>query len=200
MGIPTKAPVLAPAAMTWTGFYVGAQAGVGWATTNWTNTIGITTNKFDGSGVVGGVTAGYNWQAPGSRFVFGIEADISASGVDPTKTTLACGVSCESNLKAFGTIRGRVGYSAFDNTLLYVTGGAAVGRFDYRLTGFTEDQTHWGWTLGAGVEYALTHHWSMKIEYLYTKFENGSLNVPPFPVITVPFDMNLVRIGVNYRW
>src|SRR3954451_20030995 len=58
----TKAPALAPG-YNWSGFYAGVMGGYAWATNG------------NGSGGFGGGTLGYNWQAPGSQYVFGIEVD-----------------------------------------------------------------------------------------------------------------------------
>ena len=100
---PAPAPVFAPVPVfTWTGAYVGLNAGWGWnnndnnngffggGTNNYTvpllgggvATYSLTTpNTFFGNGgndngFVGGAQVGYNFQMPGSAFVFGVEADI----------------------------------------------------------------------------------------------------------------------------
>src|SRR5262245_58886530 len=59
-----RAPVMAPV-FNWSGCYLGVYGGYAWGTSD--------TSGFDG-GIAGG-TIGYNWQAPGSMWVFGIEAD-----------------------------------------------------------------------------------------------------------------------------
>ena len=70
----TKAPpaVVSPA-YNWSGFYVGAMGGYGWGTNA-------------GSGGFGGGTVGYNWQLPGSQFVFGVEVDAAGASIKDSFT------------------------------------------------------------------------------------------------------------------
>jgi outer membrane immunogenic protein len=75
----TKAPPpLVSPAYNWSGFYIGAMGGYGW-------------DSGDSSGGFGGGTIGYNWQLPGSQFVFGIEVDAAgaASRTASLKTSAA---------------------------------------------------------------------------------------------------------------
>jgi outer membrane immunogenic protein len=156
---PTKAPALA-ALYNWTGFYVGANLGYGWAngTDSFTVNPGGATVGTSGnlSGIVGGGQLGYNWQV--SSLVFGIEGDLDAA--DQSRTAAApcgagCTVSATDRVRWFGTIRGRVGFAA-DRWLFYVTGGAAwqnlsnsvtvtAPPFTFASSGST---TRGGWVLG----------------------------------------------------
>ncbi|XIA67860.1 outer membrane protein [Bradyrhizobium sp. TZ2] len=78
----------------------------------------------------------------------------------------------ESRVDAFGLFTGQVGYAA-NNVLFYVKGGAAVTSNDYRsftvvgnaLAGSTNDDTRWGGTVGAGLEFGFAPNWSAGIEY-----------------------------------
>jgi outer membrane immunogenic protein len=111
----------------------------------------------------------------------------------------------------FGTVRGRLGY-AQDGWLLYVTGGYAYARLTTDASAsaggisasLSQQDFRSGWTVGGGIEVALTPRWSLKTEYLYMDF--GSKNttwtatgLPPLSDST-KLNMNLVRIGVNYRF
>src|ERR1700722_3270123 len=76
--MPVKAPMVAPVANTWTGFYVGASLGGQWL--NYSGTIlaapagvGATRSQNTASVRAGGY-AGYNWQI-GPRWVVGLEGD-----------------------------------------------------------------------------------------------------------------------------
>jgi outer membrane immunogenic protein len=138
------APYLAAPVFTWTGFYVGLNAGAGWnnnrgiATTVDTlvNPIyGIGDNSND-AGFTGGVQAGYNMQF--GSFVAGVEADINYidrnggnnNGAFPAAPATAGTdflVSRGGNSNNwFGTLRGRLGF-AFDRFLVFGTGGLAFG-------------------------------------------------------------------------
>ncbi|WP_245576787.1 outer membrane protein [Kaistia adipata] len=126
------APVVeAPAAFNWTGFYVGVHGGIGGGDfdTSFVNDAGDyavdwSDNAFGG---FGGAQVGYNWQfAP--NWVVGAEADLAASGIkasfEERQGDFSYGL--EAKIDWFGTLRGRLGY-AFDNLLVYGTGGAAYG-------------------------------------------------------------------------
>ena len=63
---------------SWSGLYIGVHAGYGWSDLDWTG--GGTTVGDSGEGWVGGGQIGYNWQR--GALVFGVEADISGSGID----------------------------------------------------------------------------------------------------------------------
>src|SRR5882724_12000043 len=73
---PAAAPVYRPAptpAFNWSGFYVGAMGGYGWSDRGTVN--GVVGTGLDAKGGFAGGTVGFNYQAPGSMFVFGAEAD-----------------------------------------------------------------------------------------------------------------------------
>jgi outer membrane immunogenic protein len=141
-----KAPPLpAPAADTWTGFYVGANAGYEWLHSS---AYGIAPDPatlvfINGSGTVfpgalsgrsgeGGVQIGYNWHV--QYWVLGFEADFQASGGQaqatlPSATVFGPNqVTNVASLNRFGTARLRAGWLVTPSTLVYATGGFAYGR------------------------------------------------------------------------
>ena len=75
--MPAKAPAYVPVGYNWTGFYLGINGGYGWGRSRWS---GFGTSADPSGGMVGG-TAGYNWQALGSPWVFGLEGDIDWSNM-----------------------------------------------------------------------------------------------------------------------
>jgi outer membrane immunogenic protein len=169
-------PVVKPPAFSWAGFYIGVNAGLGWANSGAINItdprVGqVNMNTVGKTGFVGGGQIGYNWQH--ERWVFGLETDIQYSD-------LKSGVSWaayewfgyqSSNSQYLGTVRGRVGY-AFDRTLIYLTGGLAYGGLNGNWWhGSTSNQ---GWTLGGGIEYAFTDNWTGRIEGLYVDLNSGN--------------------------
>jgi outer membrane immunogenic protein len=145
-------------AQNWTGFYIGANTGAGWGKTSSVNQpldpasglfffstdTGFAPGSFDTSlrpdGWLGGLQAGFNWQA--GVFVFGVEADIQKSAIDGSFSRSAYIVpanfgalypvvlNTDSDLEWFGTVRGRVGFLITPNFLLYGTGGLAYGHVD----------------------------------------------------------------------
>lgn len=235
------APAVAPAS-SWTGFYVGGHAGYGWGHSDVPiqviDPLGLATNaiadgafplrySFDRSGYVAGGQIGYNYQI--GRFLWGVEADISASGIDGEQQILTprcpnfCGSPNLSNTSQdmdwFGTARVRFG-GVVNNWLFYGTAGVAFGEVKYSywqnnavfglgglLNTFGADtKTHVGWTAGAGLEYGFGR-WSVKAEYLYFDLGDHSFLVPhntaPTLIQYSPKFENrgsIVRAGLNYRF
>lgn len=184
---PPAEPVVAPiTAYNWTGFYAGANLGGEWLHSKQSG-YGIDRSTTPGS-VFGGLQAGYNFQT--GPWVVGAEADVGYG--HPTKTTLLG--RAEENWS--GTIRARGGY-AFDNVLLYGTGGFAWANFKISdsAAGLDKTTTRAGWTLGAGAEYAFTKNISVKGEYLYADY--GKANVGG---VESKLSDHLVRMGVNYKF
>jgi outer membrane immunogenic protein len=152
----TKAPVMAPI-FSWTGFYIGLNGGYSWGRSNTDFTItGVPAGSVsqDMNGWLGGGQIGYNWQS--GTFVFGLEADIQATGQKGTfnfATATSCPIiniavlpcltgsgGIEQKLPWFGTLRGRLGVTPAPTWLLYVTGGLAYGEVDTNAT-FTATTT-----------------------------------------------------------
>ncbi|MFG1377143.1 outer membrane protein [Xanthobacter autotrophicus] len=172
------APYVQPvAAFTWTGFYIGANAGYGW---------GSTVNS-DPGGFIGGFQAGYNFQFA-NPFVLGIETDFNFSGLS------AGGYS----LDYLGTVRARLGWS-FDRVLVYGTGGFAYGQSSLDVLGLSSSSTQTGWTIGAGAEVAFDRNWSARAEYLYVDLGSAT-----YPTVIGPVESginaNILRAGMNYRF
>lgn len=187
----TKAPApVAPPVFNWTGFYIGANAGYGWADSSF----------GDADGFIGGGQIGYNWQGIGSPFVFGVEADLQFSDMNTSATVGA--VTADGDVDAFGTLRARLGY-AFDRAMIYGTGGLAFTKTKLTLSApgvsISDDSWSTGWTLGAGVEWAFMPNWSAKLEYLYVDSGDIDLTLAGTSV-TGDYDFSVVRAGLNYRF
>jgi outer membrane immunogenic protein len=105
------------------------------------------------------------------------------------------------------TFRGRVGY-ARDNWLIYATAGGALANVANSIVApvgtISDQQWHWGWTAGGGVEVKLSRDWSAKVEYLYVGLQDKSYFTPaPSPAFPgnqrLHLDDHIVRVGVNYK-
>jgi outer membrane immunogenic protein len=211
---------LPPPAFSWTGFYVGLNGGGGWGQTSHTASFGpvgtlpLTTGYFDADGGLAGGTLGYNYQM--GHWVLGAETDLDWSDIKATQSTsVALGgavgqFSLSSELMWLDTTRVRLGW-AYDRVLFYGTAGAAVGGLQTNANASAsllgagragvfgtsgDTQTRFGWTAGAGIEYAFLNNLSAKVEYLYVDL--GSQN--QLLVDTVKFNTNMVRAGLNLRF
>ena len=133
--LPVKAPVYrAPppvAVFSWTGCYVGGNVGGLWARSDWTNLNGTSLGGHDADGWLGGVQAGCNYQV--DRWVFGIQGDYDWTGAKGSSPdAVIIGDLDETKIKSLASVTGRVGY-AWDRFLVYVKGGGAWERDDYRF-------------------------------------------------------------------
>jgi len=183
-------------AYNWTGFYLGLNAGYGWARSCWD---GFAVNTSPSGGMIG-VTAGYNWQGMGSPFVFGLEGDIDWANI---KGNVVCpaATTCETKTTWFGTFRGRVGY-AFDRIMPYVTGGVAFGNIQANRTGFSGASSgNLGWTVGVGLEAAIADRLTGKLEYLYASIGDTNCSIAECgTAANVDLRLNILRAGLNYRF
>jgi outer membrane immunogenic protein len=166
------------------------------------------TDVFNTSGFLFGGTAGFNF--PISAVLVGLEGDIDWSGLSGNATNCAVNASgaaaaCQTKSNLLGTARARVGY-AFDRTLIYVTGGTAFAPVQTGLSppSTFDAATKFGWTAGAGVEFAFFGNWSAKAEYLFVDLAAASCstaaNCGSATGSSVAFTENVVRGGFNYRF
>jgi outer membrane immunogenic protein len=185
---------MAPA-FTWTGFYAGVNAGFAWG--DFTGTGGRLFDDADG--FVGGGQLGYNVQF--GQFVVGLESDLQWTNFEADRlATTALPVGSDAQLDWFGTTRARAGV-AFDRTLVFGTGGLAYGGAEVALPGIaSDDNTHVGWSLGAGVEHAFTNNLTAKVEYLYTDLDDESYNLGAQGTPSAGAEFSTVRGGLNYKF
>ncbi|CAM5765060.1 porin [Labrys miyagiensis] len=195
-------PVIVP--FSWTGFYAGVHAGAVFTNSS-ARVGGVDFNSLDNTGFIGGAHLGYNYQFDGG-FVVGLEGDIDYTSLDKDTSTVLGGTLFTANIKSEwqGSIRARVGY-AFDRFLPYITGGVAFG--DEKFTAVqtvpfarvSNSDTRTGWTIGAGLEYALTDNWLLRGEVRYTDFGHNS-----FTNLGVPARVKLnevsTTLGVSYKF
>jgi outer membrane immunogenic protein len=197
----TKAPAIAAAAYNWSGFYVGVMGGYGWSDD--VTVAGVDVTGADIKGGFGGGTIGFNYQAPGSQFVFGVEADAAWADLSHSETILGLGTG-RQRINSFGSVTGRVGV-AVDTVLLYAKGGYAWANNEFSLTALgltlSDTQFHSGWTVGGGAEWAFAGPWSAKAEYMFARYdsENYFGGIAP-PGVGFGMDVHTVKAGINYRF
>ena len=150
-------------------------------------------------------------------WVVGIEG--AASGGNISKTTTFATTVAEpgddtatfrSTTDFLASITGRIGY-AFDRWLVYGKGGVALVGDRYHAQDvdgfyfFDATENRIGWTAGAGVEWAFTPEWSVKLEYDYYGFGTKSLLFIDSTISGVQAPVNIsqniqvVLLGVNFH-
>ena len=222
--LPIKAPTnKAPVAAIydWTGFYVGVNAGLG-VGRDLTTINAPATNFTEISyqspfGALGGVQAGYNWQA--GHWVFGVEADIQGADLHDNYTCVSSclptrAITFDQRIDWFGTARARLGYAS-GPVLTYVTGGFAYANvkdtiantftpvfggiaFPVTTTTVVNEGIRTGYAIGSGVEASLGGNWTGKIEYLYLDLGNRSATIGANS-FSFEYREHIFRGGLNYR-
>ena len=234
--IPPAQPQVVIPPFTWTSCYAGVQAGGGWGKKELTDSVGIfsgvtgySSTSVDVTGYMVGGQFGCDYQfAP--TWVVGIEG--AATGGNISKTTnffvpsipVAPGISDTASFRSttdfLASITGRIGY-AWDRWLVYGKGGVALVGDRYHAEDvdgfyfFDATENRIGWTAGAGVEWAFTPEWSVKLEYDYYGFGTKSLSFtdttilgspvgsggpPPFIApANINQNIQVVSLGVNFH-
>ncbi|MEO5755270.1 MAG: outer membrane beta-barrel protein [Mesorhizobium sp.] len=91
----------------------------------------------------------------------------------------------------------------------YITAGVAAAK--YEVTAIStgpageipyHDETHIGWTVGAGVEHAFTDKWIARVEYRYSDFGTKDLSIAAGlgQVADVSLQTNDIRVGLSYKF
>jgi outer membrane immunogenic protein len=238
----TIAPVVAPVPMfVWTGFYVGLNGGyaIGDGGTSTIGTAGfqglIAPGVVPGSlntkadGFIGGAQIGYNVQF--GALVVGVETDIQFTDMKKTAGFIGAPVlgtqlntSTTSEMEYFGTLRARLGFTPFDRLLVYGTGGLAYGHIKtssgvvgVQAPGLvwsgSDSETKFGWTIGAGLEYAFTNNLTLKGEYLYYDLGKTTVSALGNAAVRGTAALNgidyvsstenrgsIIRAGLNYKF
>lgn len=223
----------------WAGMYMGVNTGYGFSPSDTgftpnspSATVAIltadapTSLHVENAGFLGGGQLGYNWQT--GPFVFGLEADLdyaNIGGTTATTSVLDTTTTTDQKISWLGTARVRIGKAIADELLVYATGGVAFGQtklsVDQREPGIncplnfmcssgSTSGMSVGWTAGAGLEYAVARHLSLKGEYMYVDLGSRTVSMtdtgffagsaPFLYTAKADFSANIVRMGLNYRF
>jgi opacity protein-like surface antigen len=220
----------------WTGLYVGAQLGGLANLSEISDPLGPSMfgNPNLGTGPFAGGQIGYNYQS--GTVVYGLEADVAFTETRGTSTCSSLSgtfinSNCKVGMDAFGTLAARLGLAlgADGRSLIYGKAGAAWssgsidvatndgmnGELGNPFTRAHSSVNRWGWTLGAGMEYALEGNWSVKGEYDFAGFGRQSVALPASayvapdgavgPIVAArqgrfSDDLHLFKLGLNYRF
>jgi outer membrane immunogenic protein len=246
------APAYYPVATVydWGGAYIGINGGYAFGQSEWSDALNPSGNASSGNFHVNGGLVGATMGVSGQwgAWVLGVEGDFDWQGLSGTSGSPFCtslitstatntqltpagpitvnappaGLSCKTASNWLGTFRARFGY-AWDRVLLYGTAGGAGANVETALSGLPyQNNAEWGWTAGAGVEFAFAENWTFKVEYLFVDLVgNVSCNhgyscgydaaalqtVTPASTIpavnsnsTVKLNENIVRVGLNFKF
>lgn len=208
LGLVLAAPVPEAATpFTWSGVYFGAQAGYGWGKTEHSFSNGAPSGTSDLGGPVGGLYAGYNAQF--GAVVLGVEGDIGLDdAIGSFRDDRGITSAGSARLEWDAALRGRFGAS-FGRSLVYATGGIAFAGYEFKggpdsgrvCCGYSETLT--GWTVGAGVEHAITNHLITRLEYRYSDYGDASARLEAgYPNVKMRTEntMSTVRAGLAYKF
>ena len=185
---PPAPAVAETAVFDWNGAYLGIYKGGTWVNGDFRVPGDSAHETFNGFTL--GKFFGYNFMY--DSFLIGAEGDITYNWNDNHYRAL--GQKNDVGTDWGGSLRGRLGY-AFDHTVVYATGGwAATRAFIDSPTG-DGDHTFNGWTVGAGVDWAVWENVFVRGEYRFTNFGNDKING-----VKVDLDQNQALIGVAYKF
>lgn len=219
--MPMKAPPAPRVVSDWAGFYLGVHGGYGWARFSSDNfdplsalIPGALHNPQPQGGLFGG-HAGFNWQR--GAWVGGLEVDFSGADLREAQSFSdpgAIAASLATKIDMLATARARFGFLPAQNLLVYGTGGVAWGHASAKETVeasgvrsiVATNESMFGWTVGAGLEYRLVENLLLRVEYLHYDFvrqdftwANQSVAVTPL-VVNATTRIDAVRGGLSYKF
>jgi len=194
-----------PPPFNWTGFYVGANLGGGWASSTLHDSFTGVSLGNSSSGVVGGGQLGYNYQT--GIFVLGGEWTFDGTSLNASRT--AGSLQGAANTNWITTVAARFGVAA-NNVLYYGKAGGGWANNSATLTNLNNgtqvgsSNTNGGWLLGAGIEYAFMPQWSAKLEYDYLGLNtwnvNSTLFAPNVDQFSVNRNIQTLTVGLNFKF
>jgi outer membrane immunogenic protein len=200
---------------SWSGFYLGVDAGYGWSNVDHSITVNALTVTVptNAKGFIGGIYGGYNWQF--NQFVAGVETDVSWGNITGTNSVVGksglvpFAFQAEDRLRWLGTTRARLGFLPVPSIMIYASAGVAYGGIEDSVIGSvgsssvsssfaqssSTSETRFGFAAGAGIEWAINNNWMTRAEWLH--YNLGST--------ATAFDAshqsgNIVRVGLGYKF
>lgn len=174
----------------------------------------------DEGDIMYGIAAGYDFRSPNSNVTFGVEAELADSSV-------GIGESYVGNIEGFDVdatasadagrdiyVGARVGGVLSENVLVYAKGGYTNMSIDFGVNGTidgepfggSENATFDGVRFGAGVEFAFSQSAFAKLEYRYSNYRDGEIELDgeTFDLGDLFDDADLTRnqfvAGVGFRF
>jgi outer membrane immunogenic protein len=203
--MPLKAPPMPAPVFSWTGPYIGAQGGFGWAQETWIfpnvqSFAPLPNSTFSTSprGALAGGEIGYYIGMNGTPIVFGFElagdwTDVKQTVVGPFAPVFPAD-AFTTKLRDLETYMARAGI-AFGNWLWYVEAGAGSGRIELSAvsgapvagTTFTTSERGGGIAVGGGIDTVWAQHLLLGVEYKYVDLGTfGTRNFNAVCGVTAP--------------
>lgn len=185
----------------WGGAYIGGQIGYSWAKNKLYG--GDDDISASSNGFMGGIYTGYNWELS-NAYLFGLEGDINYSDLsqDTEIEIKDRDYDWNSRVEWEAALRARFGIN-YERWLPYVAGGLAFAGVKHNLTTDNTDigtASHIavGFTLGAGVDYALTNNLLLRAEYRYSDY--GKKGIDDNDLVEAKLTTNNIRLGIAYKF
>ena len=159
-----------------------------------------TPGSVSADGLLGGIVGGYSWQH--GPFVIGVEGDFLASDVGGSARINGGRNKVSPGFDTLADLRLRAGITALPNLLLFGTFGGAWANADLPINGpggAFREATFFGWSAGAGAEYAFDQNWSARFDYQFTDFDAETIKYPGGTQTFDP-DSNTYRGSLIYRF
>jgi outer membrane immunogenic protein len=155
------------------GWWLGGTIGGATSSTRFSGTH----SDISGSGLIGGVTGGYNWQ--NGPIVIGLEGDVLTGEDEGNQHFDGGAYNAKTSLGTTGDLRLRAGVTVVPQVLVFATLGTALTDSNYAIIGSGGGSTSdplFGWTVGGGAEVAFSKNWSARFDYQYTDFDSNSVS------------------------
>ncbi|WP_435655853.1 outer membrane protein [Brucella pituitosa] len=200
------APVVEAVPFSWTGGYIGVSAGYMFDNTTRATASDLGGDQFSRryikgtDGFVGGIYGGYNFAS--DNFVYGLEANIDYADSKNSRDTFRGAAITHSDIGFNGALRARLGYS-IDRALIYAAGGLAVADIEYKARDISgaakKSSTEAGYTVGGGVEYAVTDNLLLRTEYAFSDYGDKSISTD---VAKYKFETktHTLKVGIGYKF
>lgn len=190
-----------PTCGSWSGLYVGAHAGYLWGNGKGeVDEIPAVDADVDPDGFLGGALLGGNFQT--DCLVFGLEGDVGFGDVDGSDNNVGIAgpgggpLGADADLNWNGHIRARFGYS-FGEVLPFIAGGLSVADIDVDTDVGDDTKTHWGWTIGGGIDWAVSEQVIIRAEYLYDDYGSKTYDIDD---VDVDADLSTHTVRAALIW
>ncbi|MDP8997023.1 MAG: outer membrane beta-barrel protein [Pseudomonadota bacterium] len=186
-------------AFDWSGGYVGVDFGAAMNNSNWFSPANPPQFNTNGTGLAAGGVVGFRHQM--NNLVLGVEGSADLLTVDGEANCVGTFPTCVTKESFIGMLQANVGF-ATGRVHLYGTGGAAYGSFEhYEKISVNQSwggESRLGWTVGAGLDYAVSDHVTAGVRWNYYDFGTKTIS-PPFPV-NFTENGNLVTARIEYKF